>query len=203
MCTAIGFDYVKRQCFLIGCIIYRMRIAATTTLNVVYVSNFNLRQWEPFPFMIEFEPAIKEIASDKVQSAIEFENGPKQDPHQFVATYDANQWEEFIDEWVYSLEGEYVDTQRATGAGDKGIDVAGFCDEDRLAGTWDNYQCKCYQRKPLSFADIAPEIAKILWYSFSGVYNDPRVCHYISPKGASPTLSLLVNHAPNLKAKGI
>lgn len=151
--------------------------------------------------MVEFKPALNEIAADIVRSATEFENGPKLDPIQIVATYDADQWEEFTDEWVYSLEGKYVDTMRATGAGDKGIDVAGFCGENRLAGTWDNFQCKCYQRKPLSFRDIAPEIGKILWYSFCGDYNPPRTCKYIAPKGASPQLELLVNHAPNLKAK--
>jgi hypothetical protein len=151
--------------------------------------------------MIEFEPAIKDTATDTIQSAIEFENGPKHDPIQIVAAYNADQWEEFTHEWVHSLEGSYVDTERATGAGDKGIDIAGFCDEDRLAGTWDNYQCKCYQRRPLSFGDIAPEIGKILRYSFSGIYTPPRVCYYIAPKGASTALSLLVNHAPNLKAK--
>ena len=151
--------------------------------------------------MVEFEPAFKKVAAGTVQSAIEFENGPKLDPIQVVATYDSDQWEEFTDEWVYSLEGKYVDTMRATGAGDKGIDVAGFCDDDRLAGTWDNFQCKCYQRKPLSFGDIAPEIGKILWYSFCGDYTPPRICRYIAPKGASPRLELLVNHAPNLKAK--
>lgn len=151
--------------------------------------------------MVEFKPALKEIASDVLQSAGEFENGPKLDPIQILATYNADQWEEFTDEWVYSLESKYFDTMRATGSGDKGIDVAGFCDDDRLAGTWDNYQCKCYQKKPLSFGDIAPEVGKTLWYSFSGHYAPPRICRYISPKGASPHLELLVNHAPNLKAK--
>jgi len=151
--------------------------------------------------MVEFESAIKNIAVDSVQTAIEFENGPKLEPIQIVATYDADQWEEFTDEWVYSLEEKYIDTVRPTGSGDKGIDVAGFCDDDRLAGVWDNYQCKCYQRKPLSFGDVAPEIGKILWYSFSGVYTPPRICRYIAPKGASPRLELLINHAPNLKTK--
>lgn len=151
--------------------------------------------------MVEFEPACEEITTATVQSAIEFENGPKIDPIQIVATYDADQWEEFTHEWVHSLKDDYIDVERATGAGDKGIDVAGFCDNDRLAGEWDNYQCKSYQRKPLGFGDVSAEIGKILWYSFSGVYTAPRFCFYISPKGASTTLSLLVNHAPNLKAK--
>ena len=153
--------------------------------------------------MVEFKPAIKEISAGTVQSAIDFENGPKKDPLQIVATFNSDEWEDFVDEWVHSLDSKYVETQRTTGAGDKGIDVAGFVDGDRLAGVWDNYQCKCYQRRPLSFADVAPEIGKILWYSFSGYYTSPRLCLYIAPKGASTALALLVNHASNLKAKVI
>jgi len=152
--------------------------------------------------MVEFEPKTNEIATGTVQSAIEFENGPKLDPLQIVATYNGDDWEEFTDEWVnHCVESEYVASDRPTGAGDKGIDVAGYCDNDRLAGIWDNYQCKCYQPRPLSFGDIAAEIGKILWYSFLQIYTPPRVCMYIAPKGASTTLMLLVSHAPNLKAK--
>jgi len=151
--------------------------------------------------MVKFELTIKDIMADTVQSSIEFENGPKQDPLKLVATYNKDEWEEFTDECVYSLEGNYVASERLTGAGDKGIDVAGYCDNDRLAGTWDNFQCKCYQRRPLSFGNIAPEIGKILWHSFSKIYAPPRICYYISPKGPSTSLALLVSHAPNLKAK--
>lgn len=151
--------------------------------------------------MDEFEPAIFEVEPDTVQSAVEFENGPKLDPLHVIAGYDADQWEEFTHEWVHSLKNEYIDTDRATGSGDKGVDVAGFRDSYRLAGAWDNYQCKCYQRAPLGFKDVAPEIGKILWYSFLGTYTAPQRCFYIAPKGATPTLSHLINHAPNLKDK--
>lgn len=153
--------------------------------------------------MEETEPAIAETGSDSEQSAIEFENGPKLDPLHIVASYNADQWEDFTHEWVHSLESEYIDTDHAPGSGDKGIDVAGFRDRDRFAGVWDNYQCKCYQRAPLGFKDVAPEIGKILWYSFLGTYTAPQQCFYIAPKGASPTLSHLINHAPNLKEKVI
>lgn len=153
--------------------------------------------------MVKFEPEIKDIMINAVQSSIEFENGPKQDPLKLVATYNADEWEEFTDEWVHSLEGEYDDSERLAGAGDKGIDVAGYCDNNRLAGRWDNFQCKCYQARPLNFGNIAPEFGKILWYSFSKIYTPPRACYFISPKGPSTSLALLVSHAPNLKAKVI
>lgn len=152
--------------------------------------------------MAEFELAIKEIPSNTLQSSSEFENGPKIDPLKHVAGYDSDEWEAFIDEWVHSLKDVYSEVVRPTGPGDKGIDVAGFKDANRLAGAWDNYQCKHYAR-PLSFANVAPEIGKILWYSFGGKYAAPTTCRFIAPKGASPTLTLLLGNAVNLAAKVI
>ena len=148
--------------------------------------------------MDEFESAIKQIRSCTLLSASDFENGPKVDPLKLIATYDSEEWETFIEEWVYSLKDEYADVIRPTGPGDKGIDVAGLKGKDRLAGAWDNYQCKHYVR-PLAFSNIAPEIGKILWYSFTKVYLAPETCRFIAPKGASPTLELLLANAANLK----
>ena len=151
---------------------------------------------------LNFEPAIRQIAASKLQTSYEFENGPKIDPLKLVATYDSDEWEAFIDEWVHSLKEKYLQVVRPTGPGDKGIDIAGFKDEGRLAGEWDNYQCKHYSR-PLSFSIVAPEIGKILWYSFQEIYSPPAVCEFIAPKGASPALTLLLANAVNLKAKVI
>ena len=36
----------------------------------------------------------------------------------------------------------YAQVQRFSGARDKGIDIAGFTDDAKLLGVWDNYQCK-------------------------------------------------------------
>jgi hypothetical protein len=89
---------------------------------------------------------------------------------------------------------------RPTGAGDKGIDVAGFRDVDKLQGAWDNYQCKHY-RDPLSFGVIAPEIGKMLWYSYCGDYKPAQSCQFIAPKGPSTKLALLLANAEKLKNK--
>jgi len=151
---------------------------------------------------VNFENAIKDIDKDTLQSSTEFENGPKIDPLKIISIYNSDEWEGFIDEWVHSLSSEYIEVVRPTGSGDKGIDVAGFADSNRLKGVWDNYQCKHYVR-PLNFSNISSEIGKILWFSFSNVYKPPRICRFIAPKGASPSLTLLLGNAENLKNKVI
>ena len=152
--------------------------------------------------MIEFDCAIKELPHDTTLSAAGFEDGPKIDPLRLIFTYDSDEWETFVDEWVHSLKEIYADVVRPTGSGDKGIDVAGFMDADCFLGDWDNYQCKHYAR-PLGFTDIAPEIGKILWYSFCGDYKAPKACFFIAPKGTTPTLDLLLGNASKLKGKVI
>lgn len=150
--------------------------------------------------LIPLQSAVKELPSARILLANEFENGPKIDPLKIIQIYDASDWEAFIDEWVHSLKSAYVNVMRPTGAGDKGIDIAGFCDAEQLLGTWDNHQCKHYIA-PLSFSVVAPEIGKMLWYSFSGEYKPPRACRFIAPKGASTSLSLLLANADKLKKK--
>lgn len=149
---------------------------------------------------LDFDDAVKEIALTTIPTALEFENGPKMDPVVVIQTYDAGAWETFVDEWIHSLKNEYSAVMRPTGPGDKGIDVAGFTDDQKLLGIWDNHQCKHY-KNPLSFGVIAPEIGKILWHSFNGVYVPPRSCAFIAPKGPSTSLGLLLANAENLKSE--
>ena len=147
---------------------------------------------------IELHDAIKVIETKSVLTAQEFENGPKIDPLRIIQGYNSDEGESFIDEWIHSLTSKYIKVMRPTGPGDKGIDVAGCSDSSELLGVWDNYQCKHYT-SPLSFGNVAPEIGKILWHSFKGIYVAPRSCAFIAPKGASTTLSLLLANADNLK----
>ncbi len=147
-----------------------------------------------------FGSAIVSPEPTHITSANEFENGPKQNPLKLIQTYEDDEWEAFANEWVRSLESKYTSVERLSGAGDKGIDIAGFTDVDRLDGIWDNYQCKAYARA-LSFKDVAPDIGKILWHSYSKIYAVPRSCSFLAPKGASSSLLLLLNSATNLKSK--
>lgn len=100
--------------------------------------------------------------------------GPPIPAQQRIMLYSPPEWESFIHEWVHcTLNKQYKDVQRFTGAGDLGIDIAGFADDQKLQGVWDNYQCKHYAAA-LAPTDAWPEIGKILWYSFKGEYKAPR-----------------------------
>ena len=62
--------------------------------------------------MIEFECAIKELPHDTTLSSAGFEDGPKIDPLRLIFTYDSDEWETFVDEWVHSLKEIYADVVR-------------------------------------------------------------------------------------------
>lgn len=64
--------------------------------------------------------------------------GPVIPPQQRLLTYSPGDWESFVEEWAYyCLKMQYQHVQRFSGAGDMGIDVAGFVDDRRLQGLWD------------------------------------------------------------------
>jgi hypothetical protein len=56
-------------------------------------------------------------------------------PQQHILLYSAEQWEELVEEWAYfCLKKQYKKVRRFSGAGDRGIDIAGFTDRRRLQG---------------------------------------------------------------------
>jgi hypothetical protein len=125
--------------------------------------------------------------------------GPRIPPQQQILLYSAEQWEIFVQEWVhYCLKKQYKKVQRASGAGDRGIDIAGFADAKMLQGVWDNYQCKHYDHA-LYPSDAWPEIAKVLWYSFHGGYKSPRRYFFVAPRGAGTTLAGYLADSAKLK----
>jgi len=126
-------------------------------------------------------------------------NGPVMPPQQRLLTYSPDDWEDFTHEWAhYCLKKAYKQVQRFSGAGDMGIDVAGFVDDKRLKGVWDNYQCKHYDHA-LTPGDVWPELGKVIWYSFRGEYAVPRRYFLVSPRGAGTKLSRLLGNAPKLR----
>lgn len=125
--------------------------------------------------------------------------GPRIPPDQAILLYSPRQWESFVEEWAfYCLKKKYFKVLRTGGAGDKGIDVAGFADAKLLRGAWDNYQCKHYDR-PLYPTDAWPEIGKVLWYSFNDDYVAPRKYYFVAPWGAGTTLSGYLSDPSKLK----
>lgn len=126
-------------------------------------------------------------------------SGPSIPPQQRLLLYSADQWEDFIEEWAYyCLRTRYTHVQRFSGAGDRGIDIAGFTDGFRLLGVWDNYQCKHYDHA-LYPTDIWVELGKIIWHSFNDEYAPPRHYYFVAPKGVGTTVGGLFANAAKLK----
>lgn len=134
-------------------------------------------------------------------TAAQLAAGPSISPLGRLRLYSDQQWEEFIHEWAFScLKSQYKQVQRASGANDKGIDIAGFRGAKMLNGVWDNYQCKHYNH-PLMPSDAWIEFGKTLWYSFSGEYRPPRAYYFVAPQEVGSTLAHYLANSEVLKAQ--
>jgi hypothetical protein len=109
-----------------------------------------------------------------------------------IRGYDATEWELFTHEWQQGLKG-YHQVKRLGGAGDHGRDVIGLCSAKGCEGVWDNYQCKNYQGllQPLHASQAA---GKIIFHAFRKVFEAPRRCIFVAPKGPTTALrDMLLN----------
>lgn len=118
-------------------------------------------------------------------------------PQQQILIYPADEWERFIEEWVFSQRPLYKKVLRFSGANDMGVDVAGFCDDKELFGVWDNFQCKHYN-DPLTSTIAIKEVGKIIWHSFKKHYLPPRKSFFIAPKDCGIGLKRLLGNATGL-----
>lgn len=126
-------------------------------------------------------------------------HGPVIPPQQQLLLYSPDQWEDFVQEWAhFCLKQQYVQVQRFTGSGDRGVDIAGFTDAKKLQGVWDNFQCKHYDNA-LRPTNVWVEIGKIIWYSFKKEYTPPRRYYFVAPKGAGTSLSALLSDTSKLR----
>ena len=134
-----------------------------------------------------------------IVTAAQVTQGPLIPPQQQLLIYSPDQWESFVQEWAhYCLKKTYKQVERFSGAGDMGIDVAGFVEAKRLEGVWDNYQCKHYDHA-LTPGDVWPEFGKIIWYSFKKEYVPPRRYDFVAPKGAGTSLCKLLSNSTKLR----
>jgi hypothetical protein len=128
-------------------------------------------------------------------------HGPLIPPQQRILLYSPGEWEAFTEEWAhFCLKTHYVQVQRFSGAGDRGIDIAGFADAQKLSGVWDNYQCKRFLAHAVYPSEAWPEIGKMLWYSFKQEYRAPRRYYFVAPHGVGTTLLGYLANAAKLKA---
>lgn len=134
-------------------------------------------------------------------TASQVATGPVMPPQQRLLTYSPDEWEDFVQEWVYyCLQNIYEQVQRFSGAGDMGIDVVGFGDDRRLEGVWDNYQCKHYDHA-LTPGDVWAEFGKVIWYSFKREYVPPRRYYFVAPWGAGTRLGRFLSNATTLRGE--
>ena len=101
-------------------------------------------------------------------------------PKKIVFTYDPDEFEEFVKEWVPALEPQYVRVERHGGSGDHGIDVAGYLTPRGLEGGWHNYQCKHYGNA-LAWATAAAEMRKMFAGVVLGHFTLPERYVFVAP----------------------
>jgi len=147
-----------------------------------------------------FTDIVPPAAASNAVTTDQVIHGPLIPPQQRILLYSPGEWEGFAEEWAhFCLKKHYVQVQRFSGAGDRGIDIAGFADAQKLLGVWDNYQCKRYLGHAVYPSEAWPEIGKILWYSFKKEYRAPRRYYFVAPHGVGTTLLGYLANAPKLK----
>jgi len=125
---------------------------------------------------------------------------PTLTPKQILVHHSADEWEEFVYEWVLALkEAGYVDVVGMGGSNDRGADIAAFLTERKTDGPWHCYQCKHYDRA-LAPSTAYPEILKIFVAVAEKQYQIlPERYVFVAPKiGAS--LTQLLAKPSELKA---
>lgn len=115
-----------------------------------------------------------------------------------IEKFSDSEWEEFSEEYAYSLQSSYHKVQRFGGAGDKGLDVACFIKDHTFEGGWDNYQCKFYDHS-LYPGDVWLEFGKVIVYSHMGDYPAPNKYYFVAPQGLGTSLAMLVAKPNELK----
>lgn len=125
------------------------------------------------------------------------------DPLDRLANFSADDFERFVLEWANGylrkrLPG--VDgVQQRGGAGDKGRDiVVWFEPTSSPSRRWHLYQCKRYATA-LGSGKAIGEIAKVLYYSFRGVYTLPAEYWFVTRKGVTGDFQDLVDDPIKLK----
>jgi hypothetical protein len=117
-----------------------------------------------------------------------------------IRQFSPEEWADFLEEWASSLKDRYASVLQFSGAGDKGIDIAGFLKGTTFDGGWDNYQCKHYSHA-LRPSDVWIEIGKVVFYSFNQEYPPPGSYFFVAPRGTGTTLSRLLSQPERLRAE--
>lgn len=129
------------------------------------------------------------------------DRGPRLAPRKVIQTYDADEWEIFIEEWASGLTPRYLRVQRFGGSGDRGVDVAGFKTERGFEDEWDCFQGKHYD-KSLTPSIAWPEMLKVFLLPVRNpLYKLPVSYKFIAPRGLGTGLAHLISTPTELKAQ--
>lgn len=119
-----------------------------------------------------------------------------------LAQFNSLDFERFTLEWAFAYLPKQVDVNQVQlrgGAGDKGRDVVVWLDPSNLSPRrWRLYQCKHYG-SPLGFGDASVEIAKILYYTFTGEYTVPEEYWFVTHQGVTEPLQDQLDDPAKLK----
>lgn len=116
---------------------------------------------------------------------------------EILYSMDEDTYEELVASWAFScLSGEYEQTYRIGGAGDKGIDILAVI--SRAKNEYDIYQCKHYESS-LTQSVVYPEVCKILYHIFKGEIPLPKSYFILAPKNLTTGLIRAYTNSNNLK----
>lgn len=108
--------------------------------------------------------------------------------------------EELIKKWVADNLSEYIDFDRNSGAGDRGLDAVGFLSDQRYEGPWDNFQCKQLS-KNLGEPEFFAEIGKLFYYASLGEFTTPNRYIFVAPMGVARGVRKWIGMPSTIKAE--
>lgn len=119
---------------------------------------------------------------------------------QILSHVSADEWEKIIRYWVGGEEPSYHKLSNPGSTGDRGVDVAAFCDEKGYSGAWEAYQGKNYQ-EGLVFSDVFPEMVKLIDALVEGdiFKKPPKKYAFVSRKGVKTSLQHLLDDPGGIK----
>jgi hypothetical protein len=125
------------------------------------------------------------------------------DPLDRLAWFSADEFERFILEWADGYLSHCVagvdQVQQRGGSGDKGRDIVVWLDPpSTVPRRWCLYQCKHYDDR-LGAGVAAPEIGKVLYYTYKGDYSTPQQYWFVTHKGVTGQLQDLLDDPAKLR----
>jgi hypothetical protein len=114
-------------------------------------------------------------------------------PIKLIEVFTAQQWEDFVEEWLDLKKSEFHSIEKVGGAGDMGRDVIAYIEDPKGNANykWKCYQCKHY-KDPIAPTDVYVEFAKIIYHTFKNEFPVPEEYFFVAPKDCGTSFSKLL-----------